>query len=95
VLNGQKTWCSRAAFGDGSSASFRTDPTSERHNGLTFILVPLRSDGVHVRPIAQLDGETGFAEVFFEDARVPVANRLGRRTKAGRSRWRPRDSSAA
>jgi len=39
--------------------------------------VPLRSPGVHVRPIAQLDGETGFAEVFFEDARVPVTNLIG------------------
>ena len=77
VLNGQKTWCSRAAFGDWLFGIFRTDPASERHRGLTFILVPLRNEGVHVRPIAQLDGETGFAEVFFEDARVPVANRLG------------------
>ena len=41
------------------------------------MLVPLRAPGVTVRPIAQLDGETGFAEVFFDDARVPVANRLG------------------
>jgi len=77
VLNGQKTWCSRAAFGDWLFGIFRTDPNSQRHIGLTFILLPLRSEGVHVRPIAQLDGETGFAEVFFEDAHVPVANRLG------------------
>jgi alkylation response protein AidB-like acyl-CoA dehydrogenase len=77
VLNGQKTWCSRAAFADWLFGIFRTDPSSQRHNGLTFILLPLRAPGVHVRPIAQLDGETGFAEVFFEDARVPVANRLG------------------
>ncbi|HEX2485928.1 MAG TPA: acyl-CoA dehydrogenase family protein, partial [Myxococcota bacterium] len=50
---------------------------SERHRGLTFLLVPLSAPGVTVRPIAQLDGETGFAEVFFDDARVPVENRLG------------------
>jgi alkylation response protein AidB-like acyl-CoA dehydrogenase len=77
VLNGQKTWCSRGAFADWLFGIFRTDPSSERHRGLTFILVPLTTDGVKVRPIAQLDGETGFAEVFFDDARVPVANRLG------------------
>jgi alkylation response protein AidB-like acyl-CoA dehydrogenase len=77
VLNGQKTWCSRAAFADWIFCIFRTDPTSQRHNGLSFIVVPLRSPGVHVRPIAQLDGETGFAEVFFEDARVPVTNLIG------------------
>ena len=77
VLNGQKTWCSRAAFADWIFCIFRTDPSSSRHNGLSFIVVPLRSPGVHVRPIAQLDGETGFAEVFFEDARVPVTNLIG------------------
>lgn len=77
VLNGQKTWCSRGAFADWLFGIFRTDPASERHHGLTFILLPLRAPGVTVRPIAQLDGETGFAEVFFDEARVPVENRLG------------------
>jgi hypothetical protein len=77
VLRGQKTWASRGAFADWLFGLFRTDPDSERHKGLTFLLVPLDAPGVTVRPIAQLDGETGFAEVFFDDARVPVANRLG------------------
>ncbi len=77
VLNGQKTWCSRAAFADWIFCLVRTDPQSERHKGLSFILVPLDTPGVRVRPIPQLDGETGFAEVFFDDARVPRANRLG------------------
>jgi alkylation response protein AidB-like acyl-CoA dehydrogenase len=77
VIRGQKTWASRGAFADWLFGLFRTDPASERHHGLTFVLVPLDIPGVTVRPIAQLDGETGFAEVFFDDARVPVANRLG------------------
>jgi alkylation response protein AidB-like acyl-CoA dehydrogenase len=77
IVNGQKTWCSRGAFADWLFGIFRTDPNSERHRGLTFILIPLNAPGVTVRAIAQLDGETGFAEVFFDDARVPVANRLG------------------
>jgi acyl-CoA dehydrogenase len=77
VIKGQKTWASRGAFADWLFGLFRTDPASERHNGLTFVLVPLNTPGVTVRPIAQLDGETGFAEVFFDDARVPVANALG------------------
>jgi hypothetical protein len=77
VLNGQKTWASRAAFADWLFGIFRTDPASERHRGLTFILVPLDADGVKVRPIAQLDGETGFAEIFFDDVRVPRENVLG------------------
>ncbi|MBM4266150.1 MAG: acyl-CoA dehydrogenase [Deltaproteobacteria bacterium] len=77
VLNGQKTWSSRAAFADWLFGIFRTDPESTRHQGLTFVLVPLDLEGVTVRPISQLDGETGFAEVFFEDARVPRWNQLG------------------
>ena len=96
VLRGQKTWSSRAAFADWCFGIFRTDPASERHHGLTFMLVPLDTPGVRVRGIPQLDGETGFAEVFFDDARVPVANRLGERgRRAGRSRWRRPASSAA
>ena len=77
VLNGQKTWASRGAFAGWLFGLFRSDPASERHHGLTFLLVPLDAPGITVRPIAQLDGETGFAEVFFDDVRVPVAHRLG------------------
>jgi len=77
VVNGQKTWASRGAFADWLFGMFRTDPDSERHRGLTFVLVPLDLAGVTVRPIDQLDGLPGFAEVFLDDVRVPVANRLG------------------
>lgn len=77
VLNGQKTWCSRGAFADWMFALFRSDPGAERHRGLTFVLVPMSAPGVTVRPIAQLDGEAGFAEVFLDDVRVPLANVLG------------------
>ncbi len=77
VINGQKTWSTRAVFADWCFGMFRTDPKSERHHGLTFILVPLNSKGITVRPIPQLDGLPGFAEIFFDDVRVPVANRLG------------------
>jgi alkylation response protein AidB-like acyl-CoA dehydrogenase len=77
VLDGQKTWCSRGAFADWMFGLFRTDPSAERHRGLTFILVPMRAEGVTVRPIAQLDGDTGFAEVFLDSVRVPAANVVG------------------
>ncbi len=77
VINGQKTWASRGAFADWVFGLFRSDPASERHRGLTFVLVPLDAKGITVRPIAQLDGETGFAEIFFDDVAVPVKNRLG------------------
>jgi alkylation response protein AidB-like acyl-CoA dehydrogenase len=72
VLSGQKTWCSRGAFADWMFGLFRSDPASERHRGLTFVLVPLDANGITIRPIVQLDGETGFAEVFLDDVRVPV-----------------------
>lgn len=77
VINGQKIWSSRAPFADWCFGLFRTDPDSEKHRGLSFILLPLDTPGVTVRPIAQLDGNPGFAEIFFDDVRVPVANRLG------------------
>ncbi len=77
VIEGQKTWCSRGVWADWMFGLFRTDPSSERHRGLTMILVPMNTPGVDVRPIAQLDGEMGFAEVFFDGARVPVENMLG------------------
>jgi alkylation response protein AidB-like acyl-CoA dehydrogenase len=77
VLNGQKTWCSRGAFAHWLFGLFRTDPAAEKHRGLTYFLVPMDAPGVTVRPIAQLDGETGFAEVFFEDVEVPDNQVLG------------------
>jgi alkylation response protein AidB-like acyl-CoA dehydrogenase len=77
VLRGHKIWSSRAAFADWCFGIFRTEPQSERHRGLSFILVPLHHPGVRVRGIRQIHGEPGFAEIFFEDARVPLANRLG------------------
>ena len=77
VLTGQKTWCSRGAFAEWCFAIFRTDPDAERHRGLTYFLVPMDAPGVTVRPIPQLDGETGFAEVFFEDVAVSDDQVLG------------------
>ncbi|WP_296603500.1 acyl-CoA dehydrogenase family protein [Nocardioides sp.] len=77
VLNGQKTWSSRASFAHWGFGLFRSDPAAERHRGLTYFLFPLDAEGITVRPIAQLDGEVGFAEVFFEDVFVPDADVLG------------------
>ena len=77
VLRGHKIWSSRATFADWAFGIFRTDPASEKHKGLSFILVPLRHPGVRVRGIPQMHGQPGFAEIFFEEARVPVGNRLG------------------
>lgn len=77
VLNGQKIWCSRAALAHWGFGLFRSDAEAQKHAGLTYFLFPLDADGVTVRPIAQLDGEAGFAEVFFDDVFVPDADVLG------------------
>ena len=76
-LNGQKTWSSRAALAHWGFGLFRSEPGAERHAGLTYFLFPLDAEGVTVRPIAQLDGEAGFAEIFFDDVFVPDADVLG------------------
>ncbi len=77
LLNGQKTWSSRASYADWGFGLFRSDPAAQRHAGLTYFLFPLDADGVTVRPIAQLDGEAGFAEIFLEDVFVPDSDVLG------------------
>jgi alkylation response protein AidB-like acyl-CoA dehydrogenase len=76
VLNGQKTWSSRAVFADWAFGLFRT-PGSERHKGMSLILFPLNAPGVTRRPIERMDGELVFAEIFLDDVRVPVTDRLG------------------
>ena len=76
VLNGQKIWSSRAVFADWAFGLFR-EPGSERHKGLSLILFPLDAPGVTRRPIARMDGELVFAEIFLDNVRVPVADRLG------------------
>jgi alkylation response protein AidB-like acyl-CoA dehydrogenase len=77
VINGQKIWSTRAVYADWIFGLFRTEPGSERHHGLSKLLVPLDAKGVTVRPISQLNGLSGFAEIFFDDVRVSVENRLG------------------
>jgi alkylation response protein AidB-like acyl-CoA dehydrogenase len=76
ILNGQKIWSSRAAFADWAFGLFR-EPGSERHKGLSLILFPLDAPGVTRRPIARMDGKLVFAEIFLDNVRVPVTDRLG------------------
>lgn len=71
ILSGQKTWTTRGAFCNYLFGLFRTDPGSERHKGLTYFMVPLAADGVTVRGFGRLDGDEGFAEVFFDDVFIP------------------------
>ncbi len=76
VITGQKTWSSRASFADWGFGLFRTEEGSKRHRGLSFILFDLNSPGITRRPIRQLHGEPGFAELFFDEVRVPAENML-------------------
>jgi alkylation response protein AidB-like acyl-CoA dehydrogenase len=77
ILNGQKIWSSRAAFADWAFGLFRSEQGSSRHQGLSFILFPLDGEGISVKPIAQLDGEPGFAEIFFDNAEISTKNIIG------------------
>ena len=77
VLNGQKTWSTRAVFANWLFGLFRSDPDSSRHHGLSYLLVPLDAPGITIRPIRALNGKEAFAEIFFDNVQVPVENRLG------------------
>ncbi len=77
LLNGQKIWSSRAPFGDRGFGLFRSDPAAQRHRGLTYLMFDLDADGVTVRPIEQLSGDTGFGEIFLDDVFVPDCDVIG------------------
>jgi len=77
LVSGTKTWCSRAAFADRAFGLFRTDPAAERHRGLSYLLFGLRAPGVTVRPIRQLGGRAGFAEIFLDEVFVPDSDVIG------------------
>jgi alkylation response protein AidB-like acyl-CoA dehydrogenase len=64
-------------FGDRAFGLFRSDPQAQRHRGLTYFMFDLRADGVTVRPIAQLGGDTGFGEIFLDDVFVPDEDVIG------------------
>ena len=76
VVNGQKVWSSFAHIADWCILVTRSDPGSQRHAGLTYLLVNMHSPGVEVRPLRQITGEAEFNEIFFSDVHVPVENAL-------------------
>ncbi|TYL45306.1 acyl-CoA dehydrogenase [Nocardioides sp. BGMRC 2183] len=77
VVDGQKVWTSMAHVADWCFVVARTEPGSQRHRGLSFLLVPLQQDGVEIRPIEQLTSGSEFNEVFFEGARTPAGHVVG------------------
>ncbi|MCZ6545870.1 MAG: acyl-CoA dehydrogenase family protein [Chloroflexi bacterium] len=77
VINGQKIWTSQAHKADWMFILVRTDPDAPKHRGITYLLLDMKTPGVTVRPLTNMLGGHGFNEVFFEDVRVPVKNRVG------------------
>jgi alkylation response protein AidB-like acyl-CoA dehydrogenase len=77
IVTGQKVWTSAAHYADVGILLARTDADVPKHRGITALLVDMRSPGVDVRPLRQIDGAIHFNEVFLDEVRVPVANTLG------------------
>ena len=81
VVNGQKIWTSRAHWSNWMFALVRTDPAEQKQKGITYLLIEMDTPGVTVRPIITLDGDHFINEVFLDEVRVPVANRVGEENK--------------
>jgi alkylation response protein AidB-like acyl-CoA dehydrogenase len=79
VINGQKIWTTSAHFADMMFALVRTEPDAPKHSGISYLLVPMKSPGIDVRPLRTMTGGAEFNEVFFTDVRVPLSNIVGQR----------------
>jgi alkylation response protein AidB-like acyl-CoA dehydrogenase len=77
VINGQKVWTTQGHHADYCFLLTRTDPNAPKHKGISYLLVPMKQDGIEVRGITQPDGTAEFCEVFFTDARCPAGNVVG------------------
>lgn len=77
IVNGQKIWTSQGRFGDWIFMLVRTNTDVPKHKGITFLMIDMHSPGIEVRNITQINNDAGFAEVFFDDVRVPAANVVG------------------
>ena len=77
VINGLKVWTTQAQYADFIFLLARTDPEAPKHKGISYLLVPMKQDGVEVRPIVQPDGSAEFNEVFFSDVRCSKENVIG------------------
>ena len=78
LINGQKIWTSYANFADWCFCLVRTDPAAKKHEGISFVLIDMKTPGVETRPIKLISGESPFCETFFTDVRIPKDNLVGR-----------------
>lgn len=81
VIDGQKIWTSTAHHADWCFCLVRTDPGAKKQQGITYLLIDMKTPGITVRPIITLDGCHETNEVFFDNVRVPVTNRVGEENK--------------
>jgi pimeloyl-CoA dehydrogenase large subunit len=81
VINGQKTWTTTAQHADWIFCLVRTDPAAKKQEGISFVLIDMKSPGITVRPIVTIDGGAEVNEVFFDDVRVPAENLVGQENK--------------
>lgn len=81
IVNGQKTWTTLAQYGDWIFCLVRTSTEGKPQNGISFLLIDMKSPGITVRPIAMLDGSHEVNEVFFDNVEVPVENLIGEENK--------------
>jgi pimeloyl-CoA dehydrogenase large subunit len=81
VVNGQKTWTTLAQYADWIFCLVRTDPTAKKQEGISFLLIDMKTPGIEVRPIVTMDGGREINEVFFTDVKVPAENLVGEENK--------------
>ena len=84
VVNGQKIWTSTAHVAKMMFALVRTEPDAKKHAGISYLLIPMDTPGIEVRPLRTMTGHAEFNDVFFTDVRVPLANLVGRRGEGWR-----------
>ena len=77
VVNGQKIWTSYGDIADWMYALVRTDPAAKKQQGISFLLIDMKTPGITVRPIELISGKSEFSQVFFDDVRVPARNLVG------------------
>jgi alkylation response protein AidB-like acyl-CoA dehydrogenase len=77
IVSGQKIWCSFGQIADVGEFLVRTDPDAPKHKGISWLILPMDAPGIEIRPITTVLGSSEFCEVFLDEVRVPVSNRVG------------------
>jgi alkylation response protein AidB-like acyl-CoA dehydrogenase len=78
IVTGQKIWSTYAQVSDFNELLVRTDPDAPKHRGISWLILPMDSKGIEIRPLRTINGESEFSEIFLDEVRVPVSNRVGK-----------------